>query len=104
MERKTVILNTDPEPPETAEEQEPSEHDAFHKAFHVVLNQLVDDADQNTVMDYTGVMSVVMAMFKAAPEGGIARDIISEHLDDVMETLFFHDDIKFETAWKASAA
>ena len=104
MERKTVILNTDPEPPETAEEQEPSEHDVFHKAFHVVLNQLVDDADQNTVMDYPGVMSVVMAMFKVAPEGGIARDIISEHLDDVMETLFFHDDIKFETAWKAPAA
>ena len=42
MERKTVILNTDPEPPETAEEQEPSEHDVFHKAFHVVLNQLKD--------------------------------------------------------------
>jgi len=69
MERKTVILNTDPEPPETAEEQEPSEHDVFHKAFHVVLNQLVDDAEQNTVMDYPGVMSVVMAMFKVAPEG-----------------------------------
>jgi hypothetical protein len=104
MERKTVILNTDPEPPETAEEQEPSEHDVFHKAFHVVLNQLVDDAEQNTVMDYPGVMSVVMAMFKVAPEGGIAYDILNEHLDEVMDTLFFHDDIEFENVWKAKAA
>jgi hypothetical protein len=75
-------------------EPEPSTWDEFHKAFHVVLNQLVDDApDQNAVMDYPGVMSVIMAMFKVAPEGGIARDVISEHLDDVMFNVFGLDDI-----------
>jgi hypothetical protein len=65
----------------------------FHRALHVLLNQLVDDDNSGSMMDYPGVLRVLVTMFEVAPKDGIAHDVINNHLDEIMETLFFTDDI-----------
>ena len=63
--------------------QEPSPHDDFNNALYVVIGQLMKDVEcepevKNEVAD--GVMDVLHAMYIFAPYGGVAHDIIGEHL------------------------
>ena len=80
--------------PEVAAAHEPDEDDEyeqFHRAFHVVMNQLTDDGDPGEVMDYVGCMKVVMMLFSVAKKDGIVHEVINNHLDSIMETLFHCD-------------
>ena len=72
MEDETEVIP--PEAVATVAAPEPDEVDAyeqFHRAFHVVMNQLTDDGEPGEVMDYVGCMKVVMMLFSVAKQDGI---------------------------------
>jgi predicted esterase YcpF (UPF0227 family) len=75
------------------DDAEVDEYEQFHAAYHVVMNQIVDDAENHEIIDYVGCMRVTMMLFDVAKKDGIVKNVVSRHLDCILETLF-HCDIE----------
>ncbi len=89
MSNEEKVMESCNEIPEDVQERQD-----FHLAFHCILNQNMGDDPEDDRINYVGIISIIMAMYKAYPEGSVARDLIETHLDKISDVVFGFDDLR----------
>jgi len=104
METETVNPVAESQPveepkPLTQEEMDDAEYGDLHVWYHALMNELADKVFVDRYLErinYPALMEVFCEMHKASPLGSTMREVLDDHLDDMVDnfqdTMFGHDD------------